>query len=218
MNCARPASTTLHLVHTTACLHPPSRYGWLWASDSLFHITFLAQFRLVVTVRPSRSCPSPNPTIATNTPGSPITVALGETTAGIDFELMLRGGLAGSIVALDTGLPLPGVAVDVWAADGSHVAATATNVAGSYAVDLSSGTYYVSTDNGQGYVDEVYDGLRCPSGPAILGLCDPRAGDPIPVIGEEPVVTGIDFALAERLIFEDGFETGDTSSWSLQQP
>jgi len=145
-------------------------------------------------------------------------VVLGETTAGIDFELVLRGGLAGSIVALDTGLPLPGVAVDVWDADGSHVAATATNAAGSYAVDLSSGTYYVSTDNGQGYVDEVYDGLRCPSGPAILGLCDPQAGDPVPVIGEEPVVTGIDFALAERLVFEDGFETGDTSAWSLQKP
>ena len=194
------------------------RYWWGTLPGGTYFLTTVTNGSHLDELFDDLPCPGGAPPGCIPTSGSPVTVVLGETTAGIDFELVLRGGLAGSIVALDTGLPLPGVAVDVWGADGSHVAATATNAAGSYAVDLSSGTYYVSTDNGQSYVDEVYDGLRCPSGPAILGLCDPRAGDPVPVIGEEPVVTGIDFALAERLVFEDGFETGDTSAWSLQQP
>ena len=148
------------------------------------------------------------------TTGSPVTVVQGDTTPGIDFDLLLRGGLAGTVEALSKGQPLSGVAIDVWDAQGQHVATSASNSGGTYQVDLSSGTYYVATDNSLGYVDEVYDGVLCQDGPSVLGLCDPLRGDPVLVIGSEPVVTGIDFALAGRPVFSDGFESGDTSAWS----
>jgi protocatechuate 3,4-dioxygenase beta subunit len=159
-------------------------------------------------------CPGGAPPGCDPTTGSPVNVIHGDTTTGLDFDLLLRGGLAGTIEALGTGEPLAGVAVDVWDAQGQHVAASASDTYGVYQVDLSSGTYYVATDNSLGYIDEVYDGLRCPEGPAILGLCDPLSGEPVVVLGAEQVVIGIDFALVERVVFSDGFESGDTSAWT----
>jgi hypothetical protein len=151
------------------------------------------------------------------TAGTPVAVSVGITTSGVDFDLVLRGGLSGIVTSSSSGAPLPGVAIDVWNDSGGFVATGATNAAGVYQVDLSSGTFFVSTDAGHGRLDEVYDNVPCPAGPASLGLCDPLGGVAVPVIGAGPVLVGVDFTLAERL-FLDGFESGDTSAWSVTVP
>jgi hypothetical protein len=161
-------------------------------------------------------CPGGAPGGCNPTTGTPIVVAVGTATQGVDLSLSLRGGLSG-MVASFSGQPLPGVGIDVWDDTGSHVATTATNAGGAYQVDLSSGFFYVSTDAGQGYTDEIWDDVTCPDGPAILGLCDPLTGMLVEVIGAEPAVTGIDFELASP-IFADGFESGDTTAWSATVP
>ncbi len=162
-------------------------------------------------------CPGGAPDGCDPTTGTPISVTAGVTTAGVDIDLVLRGGLSGSIMASSSGEPLPGVGIDVWDDGGQHVATGATNVAGVYQVDLSSGYFYVSTDVGHGYRDEIYDDVPCPDGPAILGLCDPLSGNPVEVTGANPAVRGIDFVLVSP-IFMDGFESGDTSAWSSTVP
>lgn len=147
------------------------------------------------------------------TTGTPIAVSLGATTGGIDFALEPTGGIAGRVT--DTaGRPLAGVAIDFWESDGYHAGAAATDGEGRYSQSLYSTTFFVSTDNGLGGLDEVYDDVPCPLGPAYDGLCDPTAGTPVAVDSSLPFVRGIDFSISGVPLFADGFESGDLSAWS----
>jgi protocatechuate 3,4-dioxygenase beta subunit len=150
------------------------------------------------------------------TTGTPVPVALNSDAEGIDFALDFGSGIAGTVADLGTGAPLAGVAIDVWDSLGAHVTATATDALGHYRIGLFADSYYVSTDNGQGFRDEIYDNVPCPLGPAFAGLCDPTTGTPVVVQNDQPAVPGIDFALvsASPQIFSDGFESGDLSAWS----
>ncbi len=128
------------------------------------------------------------------TTGTPIAVALGATTAGIDFALDLAGAISGTVTSEATGGPIPAnIEVDVWDAGGSLVGAAFTDSAGGYTVGgLAPGTYFASTLNFADLLDELYDDLPCPGG-GFAG-CDPRTGTPIAVsIGS--TTGGIDFAL-----------------------
>ncbi len=151
------------------------------------------------------------------TKGTPIPV-VADSIHEIGFALMFfDSGIAGT-VSDEAGEPLAGVAIDAWDAVGGHVAGTAAWVTGEYFLRLDPGTYTVSTDNGAGYVDQVYDGVLCPEGSAADGLCDPLLGQPITVddSGPQMIVTSIDFELflSAAVIFRDGFESGDLSAWS----
>jgi hypothetical protein len=55
-------------------------------------------------------CPGGAPDGCDPTMGDPVIVTLASFTTGIDFELLLRGGLAGTVEALASGQPLSGVA------------------------------------------------------------------------------------------------------------
>lgn len=91
--------------------------------------------------------------------------------------------------------------------------AVPANDAGRYDVSLAPGYYFVSTDNRRGFVDEAFDGVLCPGGPASTDGCDPTLGTAVLVVGG--MATGIDFALAGKWeIFTDGFESGGVSAWS----
>lgn len=117
-----------------------------------------------------------------------------------------------------TGAPLAGVYIDAWNAAGEHVETTLTELSGSFVLALSPGTYYLSTDNGAGLTDEVWENLLCPTGSAYVGGCDPTQGDPITVGDPGPAVaSGIAFSLG-RDLFEDGFESGDTAAWTAVVP
>ncbi len=148
--------------------------------------------------------------------GDPIAVSLGEETAGIDLALALEGGLRGTITNA-LGEPVEGVILHVWTDDGQIVAAGASDENGRYQVDLESGVYYVSTENSLGVPEELWDDIPCPGGPASQGGCDPTTGDPVTVVGAQAAVAGIDFELGST-IFADGFESGDTSAWSVTVP
>ncbi len=153
----------------------------------------------------------------TPTKGTPVVVTANTTTRHIHFALQFLGsassGIAGTVTDGSSGLP--GVFVDAWDGDGLLAASAVTGAAGDYLLELDPGTYFVSTDNGRGFADEVYEDLLCLRGPAALGLCDPTQGTPIAIeeFGAQ-LVTGIDFVLDAADIFRDGFESGDLSAWS----
>jgi hypothetical protein len=150
------------------------------------------------------------------TTGTPIAVELGIDSTGVDFELDLLGGVAGSIRD-EAGQPLSGVVIHVWNNAGVIVASAASDLQGVYQVDLSSGVFYLSTFNSLGLPEELWDDVPCPGGPASQGGCDPLTGDALTVVGADPVITGVDFVLGPT-IFADGFESGDLSQWSNAVP
>lgn len=141
-----------------------------------------------------------------------VVVQAGATTSGIDFALEPLTGIVGQVVD-SQGQPLAGVAIDLWSSTGVWVASATTGPNGRYRVTPNGGSYYVSTDNGVGAVDQLWLDVPCPLGPAYLGLCDPLDGEAV-VLSAEGLVAGIDFVLERVPIFVDGFESGDTSAWS----
>lgn len=124
-------------------------------------------------------------------PGTPIVVAAGVTTSGIDFALDTGGRMAGRITSAASGAPLGGIYVGVYASTGNHVGwSSPTDAAGSYLTPaLLPGTYFAETLNYQSFTDEIYDDIPCPS-----GSCSVTSGSPI-VVTAEATTSGIDFAL-----------------------
>ncbi|HQN95326.1 MAG TPA: carboxypeptidase-like regulatory domain-containing protein [Thermoanaerobaculales bacterium] len=153
------------------------------------------------------------------TKGTPIAVVEGSITRFVDLALQPWGGegIAGTVTEQGSGQPVEGVAIDFWDSTGEWRGATMSGASGAYLAELSPGTYRVTTDNPFGYLNEIFDDLPCPGGSAYSGACDPLLGDPV-VVTEDAITGAIDFALAAPLPFADGFETSDTSAWSLTVP
>ena len=144
------------------------------------------------------------------TRGTPIVLAADQVVTAIDFALEGPGGIVGRITHDVSGAPLPGVLVEVWSATGDDIDVVETDLDGRYSSALAPGEYFVTTFNLFGLLDELYDDLPCSKGGG--NGCDPTTGVPIQVLAE--TITGdIDFSLGFTL-FADGFESGDTSSWS----
>jgi 5-hydroxyisourate hydrolase-like protein (transthyretin family) len=133
-------------------------------------------------------CPGSSCTV---TSGTPIVVTAGTTATGIDFALVAGGRISGTVTDSATGLPLAGVWIDVYDAYGNWVTYGSTDSSGAFTTSdgLPSGTYYASSWNSLGYVDELYDDIPCPS-----ATCAVTSGVPISVAGG--VTGGIHFALA----------------------
>lgn len=113
------------------------------------------------------------------------------------------------------GRPLAGVIVDIWYGDTVALQGSAVSDENGYYAHsaFSGGPFYLSTDNGMGLVDQVYDGVPCPDGPAYEGLCDLTTGTAV-MVADGPV-DNLDFDLAGPVtIFTDGFEQG-LGGWSL---
>jgi protocatechuate 3,4-dioxygenase beta subunit len=147
------------------------------------------------------------------TSGTPVVVTTGNATPNIDFALSYARGIVGRVT--DNGHPLAGVAIDLWNTAGEHVASTVTGPSGSYHLEPDPGTYFVSTDSGMGAVEELWNNVACPLGPAYQGLCNPTNGTPIPIASWDSLVTGIDFALDGVELFVNSFEPGNRGwTWS----
>jgi hypothetical protein len=153
------------------------------------------------------------------TKGTPVAVTLGQVTRFVDFALTPRSsslstGVSGKVTDVATGDPIQGVIIDFWSTDTvDHVASVATDVSGSYFADLDPGTYFVSTDNGMGWTNLIWRDVKCRNGSVYDGTCEPEEGEPVAVI-EDEITSGIDFVMS-GLLFEDGFESGDASAWSV---
>ncbi len=137
-----------------------------------------------------------------------------ETTLEIEFALLyFDSGITGTVTD-SVGDAIVDASVEVWDAAGTFIASAQTLITGEYFLQLEPGSYYVSTSNGQGYVDEVYPNVPCTEGP---GSCDPHQGSLVAVAasGSQMIVTDIDFALegGGSVIFFNGFESGDLSAW-----
>ncbi len=130
------------------------------------------------------SCPD---SVCDVTQGTPVTVASGKTTSGIDFALDELSRISGTVTS--TSQPDPGCSkVSARSADGAVQRSGQIALDGAYEISLlPPGDYFVSTDCYDS-LDEVWDDVPCLPG------CDVTVGDPVTV----PVatdVTGIDFTV-----------------------
>jgi hypothetical protein len=153
------------------------------------------------------------------TKGTPVAVSNGQVTRFVDLTLTPRSttsnesGISG-MVSSDTGEPISGVIIDFWSIPYvTHMKSVTSDSSGRYSAELSPSAYYVTTDNSMGWTNQIWSGVECPQGSAFDGGCAPELGDPVTVATGQ-VSNGIDFTMG-RLLFEDGFESGDTSAWSL---
>jgi 5-hydroxyisourate hydrolase-like protein (transthyretin family) len=121
------------------------------------------------------------------TAGTPIQVANGVVSTGINFALSTGGRISGRITDASTGTGITNADVNVYDLAGSFVGAGGTDGAGNYVIAgaLVPGTYYVRTFNSEGYIDQIYNGIMC------LG-CGNTSGSPIQVLAGN---TTINFAL-----------------------
>ena len=123
--------------------------------------------------------------------GDAFTVTVGSTTTGINFSISQGGRVSGTITDAATSLPIVGASVMVFDSTGRFVASGGTNAFGVYTSGqgLASGTYYLRTNNGLGYINELFGGAAC------VANCVVTSGTAIAVTS--PTTTsGVDFQLS----------------------
>ena len=124
------------------------------------------------------------------TSGTSIPVVLGATTTEVDFALSPGGRISGTVRDAVTELPLQNVSVRIYDSSENWVSSGYTDAAGNYLSDqgLLAGSYYAETSNQLGYINELFDDVRC------VGPCDRASGTLIPV-SEAVTTTEVDFWL-----------------------
>jgi len=144
----------------------------------------------------------------TVTDGTPVSVTLGATTSGIDFEMLKGGAIAGTVTEQGSPSPLDSGYVRIFDAAGVSLASAYPDSLGDYetSLGLATGTYYAATSSFEGYLDELYDDLPCDTG------CTFTDGTPISVTAGA-TTSGIDFGLEEGgfiagTVTEDGSGSG----------
>jgi len=148
-------------------------------------------------------CPSGCPT----TIGTPIVLANGEARSNVDFLLTQRNAVVGRVTDAH-GDPIGGVLVDLFSAGtSSYLSSGVSNDLGYYAVLGNNAASYIATEAGGRYVDQVYSGVACPSGPAYYGLCPFTNATTINVSSTNTLPQIVDFMLQlPDRIFANGFE------------
>lgn len=116
--------------------------------------------------------------------------------------------------AADTGTPLSGVHLDLWNDAGVRARGFSTDVTGSAWIGIgpgaTAGTFTLSTDNRQGYLDQVHAGISCPNGSAFSGLCSLSGATPISLPAPNNNQPTLEFLLQrESPLFRNGFEPGN---------
>ena len=148
------------------------------------------------------------------TTGTPIVVDIGDVVTGIEIPLPMGPGIKGRVFDGPTGNPLGGFAIDLWNTSGHHVDSAVTDADGWFRLPGAYGTHYISTYNEDGLEDFLYDAIPCPDGSAWEGLCDPTEGTPYHIEQYSPLQR-LDLPFGDPTVFTDGFESGDTSAWSV---
>jgi len=137
----------------------------------------------------NRPCPFGSCGLAS---GTPITIAASDLS-GFDIALNRGGAIAGTVRAASNAQGLNGVGLTAYNASGNVVATARSNPRGSYRLDgLPSGSYFVATNNAQGFQDALFNGQNCEP------FCNPVSGTPIMVNGTATTANR-DFALLQSV-------------------
>jgi hypothetical protein len=121
--------------------------------------------------------------------GSPVNVTSPSTTPGIDFDLAQGGQISGTVTTGGS-TPLPNVSVQVFNPNTSSSLQSTTDSNGNFVVKgLSSGTYYVRTNNSLGYINETYDDIPC-----VFQCTSTTLGTP-QVISGQTMIPNVNFDL-----------------------
>ena len=149
------------------------------------------------------------------TGGSPIAVAAGQSVDEVDFDPVDAFAIIGRVVDEVSGSGIAGVGLDLWYADGdAHCSSTASDAGGYFMLEADGdppcyfiGPVKVSTDAGTPFIDQLFDGVACPDGPAFLGLCPLANATPIAVPTTSPTPIVVGFALNRvDAVFASGFD------------
>jgi hypothetical protein len=153
--------------------------------------------------------------------GDVVSLAPGQQTNNIDFNLVSRRLIKGRVTSLSTGAPIVNAVVDVWVTSPPQLPfrtrSTFTDIAGNYNVNLedsffSSSNIYVTTDAREIYLNQIHRNVQCPvNTSAYLGTCDFTGGTTISLPAAFPGQIGnVDFVLRDavnnELFFRSGFE------------
>ncbi len=135
----------------------------------------------------------------------PIVVTLDSGLININLNGLLKQGVSGYIKKDNDEEALADIIVDFWDDGGLHLGSTTTSGNGGFSYELSAGDYFISTDTGNEYMNEVYDNIFCESA-AILGICDVTQGllMNVPDNNVNPIL--INIGLSIDPIFAGSFE------------
>jgi hypothetical protein len=140
------------------------------------------------------------------TTGTPVPVALGATTTGINLTMPRGGSVSGTVLEEASGAPVANASITILDGGGGPHEFAETNMLGSYTVSgLVPGEVFVSVTNAGAYWPERYDDVPCPS-VYWCGILPGGTPVPVPLGG---AVTGIDFALSTVSAAAAGLHTID---------
>lgn len=148
------------------------------------------------------------PNTCSPTTGTPIVVGQGATVSGVDFQLTSRNAIVGRVT--DTlGAPVGGALVDVFGTtDDAYLGSGIADAEGYYIAAAQAGaSYFVATEAGSGFEDQVYSGIACPLGSAYYGLCPLTNATAVslPQASTQPHIVNF-FLQRGNEIFGDGFD------------
>ncbi|HWS27260.1 MAG TPA: carboxypeptidase regulatory-like domain-containing protein, partial [Xanthomonadales bacterium] len=146
------------------------------------------------------SCPYGSCGIAT---GTGITIPASDV-AGINFALNQGGSIAGQVTSSAGGAAIAGVVVKVYNPAGRLAGVARSKLGGDYRVyGLAPGSYFVTTTNTLGFLDEVYNNLVCDP------FCNPVGGSAVVVSGSA-TTSAINFALDLSATIQGTLRVGAT--------
>jgi hypothetical protein len=142
------------------------------------------------------------------TTGTPIPVTANTAVGGIDFQLSRLDAIVGRVTNA-LGDPIGGTVVDLFdSTNGNYVGSGVADVQGYYVAQaFLDNSYYVATEGGNSYVDQLYSGVSCPLGPAYYGLCPFNSATSVTLSSFDTQPHIVDFVLQSNdPIFANGFE------------
>jgi hypothetical protein len=142
------------------------------------------------------------------TTGTPIVLGTGVSATDVDFQVTRLDAVVGRIVD-DHGTPVSGAVVDLFSSiDRSYVSGAGTDQNGFYMVSAPVGSsYYLATEAGGGYTDQIYSGISCPNGTAYDQKCPLSGGTPVNVNAGATQPHIVNFVLIPNdRVFENGFD------------
>ena len=140
--------------------------------------------------------------------GTPIPLAAGAAATGIDFDLVRLDAVVGRVTNTE-GDPIAGAVIDLFdSGTGMYVNSGIADAQGYYvAQGYTESGFFVGTEAGAGYFDQVYAGISCPLGAAYYGLCPFTNAAAISLESTATQAHVVDFVLQSNdPIFANGFQ------------